>query len=111
MVLLHLFRKNGNAKVSLAKKFPKITFKSSSIKKSGSNLVVKGTLSMHGKSKPATLKLRVVKGKNGAGKATTAYRGKLSIKRSDFGIGADSVAAKVGIEDEVAVKLLIVAFQ
>ena len=39
------------------------------------------------------------------------YKGKLTINRNDFGIGTDSIAAKISLEDEVDLKLLIVTFQ
>jgi polyisoprenoid-binding protein YceI len=50
-------------------------------------------------------------GKNGAGVDTTTYEGKLTIDRNDFGIGTESIAAKISLEDEVDIKLLIVTFQ
>ena len=92
-------------------KHPKITFASTSVKAKGNQLNVKGNLSMHGKTKPVTIPLKVAKGKNGAGVDTTTYKGKLTIDRNDFGIGTDSIAAKISLEDEVEIKLLIVTFQ
>ena len=93
-----------------AKKFPKITFTSSKITRKGNKLSVSGTLTMHGKSRKVTLPMKIATGKNGAGKATTAYKGKLTINRNDFGVGQDSIAAKISLEDEVEISLLIVAF-
>ena len=90
---------------------PKITFASTSVKSKGSQLNVKGNLSMHGKTKSVTIPFKVAKGKNGAGVDTTTYKGKLTIDRNDWGIGSDSIAAKISLEDEVEIKLLIVTFQ
>ncbi len=92
-------------------KYPTITFVSTSAKPKGSQIIVKGTLTMHGTSKPVTLPFKVAKGKNGAGMDTTTYKAKLSIDRNDFGIGTDSIAAKISLEDEVDLKLIIVTFQ
>ncbi len=93
-----------------AKKHPTITFASTSIRKKGNQLVVKGNLTMHGKTKPVTIPFKVAKGKNGAGVDTTTYKGKLTIDRNAFGIGTDSIAAKISLENEVELKLLLVTF-
>ena len=92
-------------------KYPKITFASTSVKGEGAQLTVKGNLSMHDKTKSVSIPFKVAKGKNGAGVDTTTYKGKLSIDRNDFGIGTDSIAAKISLEDEVEIKLLIVTLQ
>ncbi|MGB5809919.1 MAG: YceI family protein [Polyangiales bacterium] len=93
-----------------AAKHPTITFESTSIRKKGAQLIVKGNLTMHGQTKPVTIPFNVAKGKNGAGADTTAYKGKITIDRNDFGVGTDSIAAKISLEDEVDLKLLIVTF-
>ena len=93
-----------------AKKHPTITFASTSIRKKGNQLIVKGNLTMHGKTKPVTIPFKVAKGKNGAGVDTTTYKGKLTIDRNAFGIGTDSIAAKISLENEVELKLLLVTF-
>jgi len=41
----------------------------------------------------------------------TTYKGKLTLDRNEFGIGTDSIAAKISLEDEVEIELLIVTFQ
>jgi len=94
-----------------AAKYPKIRFASTGVKAKGSQLIVKGNLTMHGKTKLVSIPFKVAKGKNGAGVDTTTYKGKLTINRNDFGIGTDSIAAKISLEDEVDLKLLIVTFQ
>jgi polyisoprenoid-binding protein YceI len=92
-------------------KHPKIRFTSINVKSKGSELIVKGNLTMHGTTKLVSIPFKVAKGKNGAGVDTTTYKGKLTIDRNDFGIGSDSVAAKISLEDEVQIKLLVVTFQ
>lgn len=70
-----------------AKQFPKITFKSDSVKRSGNDYTVKGTLTMHGKSKATTLKLeKVGEGKNQQGQDVVSFEGSVTINRKDFGI-------------------------
>lgn len=94
-----------------AAKYPKIRFTSISVTQKGAELVLKGNLTMRGKTKLVSIPFKVAKGKNGAGVDTTTYKGKLTIDRNDYGIGTDSVAAKISLGDEVEVKLLIVSFQ
>jgi polyisoprenoid-binding protein YceI len=92
------------------KKYPKITFVSESIAPSGNTVNVAGTLDLHGQKKKVTIPFKMVRGKNGAGMDTTAFKGKLTINRNDFGVGAGSVAAKISLENEVSIDLLIVSF-
>ena len=66
---------------------------------------------MHGKTKLVSIPFKVARGKNGAGMDVTTYKGKLTIDRQDFGIGTDSIAAKISLEDDVDIELLIVTFQ
>jgi polyisoprenoid-binding protein YceI len=94
-----------------AAKYPMIRFASTGVKMQGSQLVVTGNLTMHGVSKLVSIPFKVAKGKNGAGVDTTTYKGKLTLDRNDYGIGTDSIAAKISLEDEVEIKLLLVTFQ
>jgi len=94
-----------------AAKYPMIRFASTGVKAKGGQLIVTGNLTMHGVSKLVSIPFKVAKGKNGAGVDTTTYKGKLTIDRNDYGIGTDSIAAKISLEDEVEVKLLVVTFQ
>ncbi len=94
-----------------AAKYPMIRFASTGVKMQGSQLVVTGNLTMHGVSKLVSIPFKVAKGKNGAGVDTTTYKGKLTLDRNDYGIGTDSIAAKISLEDEVEIKLLFVTFQ
>lgn len=76
-----------------AAKYPTLTFKSTSIKKtSGNNYKVSGVLTLHGVSKPVVLdaKLNGV-GENPMSKKTTAgFKITGVIKRSAFGVGESS---------------------
>ena len=94
-----------------AAKYPMIRFASTGVKMQGSQLVVTGNLTMHGVSKLVSIPFKVAKGKNGAGVDTTTYKGKLTLNRNDYGVGTDSIAAKISLEDEVEIKLLLVTFQ
>jgi len=94
-----------------AAKYPMIRFASTGVKMQGSQLVVTGNLTMHGVSKLVSIPFKVAKGKNGAGVDTTTYKGKLTLNRNDYGVGTDSIAAKISLEDEVEIKLLVVTFQ
>lgn len=93
-----------------APNYPNIIFESTSVKKTATGLDVTGTLTMRGKSHAVTIPFRVADGKNGAGTPTRAYRGKLTIDRTKFGVGTDSIAAKISLANEVEVDLLIVTF-
>ena len=92
------------------KKFPKITFTSNSVKKDGAKIVVDGTLEMHGVKKPMTIPFEAITGKNGAGILENVYKADVSINRKDFGIGVDSVGAKISLSDTVKLKLLLAGF-
>jgi polyisoprenoid-binding protein YceI len=92
-------------------KYPTITFASTSVRSKGGQLMVKGKLTMHGTTKQVTLPFKVANGKNGAGMDVTTYKTKITIDRNDYGIGTDSIAAKISLEDEVELKLVIVTFQ
>ncbi|NND29282.1 MAG: YceI family protein [Myxococcales bacterium] len=94
-----------------AAKYPMIRFASTGVKKQGGQLVVTGNLTMHGVSKLVSIPFKVARGKNAAGVDTTTYKGRLTLDRNDYGVGTESIAAKISLEDEVEVKLLFVTFQ
>lgn len=91
-----------------AKRYPTITFTSRKMARSGDTLKVTGTLDMHGVKRELTIVFKIRSGKNGAGVPSTAYKGTLVIDRTAFGIGQDSVAAKISLEDDVELELLLV---
>lgn len=90
--------------------FPKITFTSTRAVMENGKVVVDGVLTMHGRSKNLRILFKKVTAANGAGNMETVFKGELTLLRSDFGIGADSVAAKLSLENEVKVKLVIAGF-
>lgn len=86
-----------------AEKFPKLTFKSTSVKKlAGNKFKVAGLLSLHGVTKPVTLDatLRGVT-VNQAKKALAGFKITGTIKRSDFNLGSKYPSAV--LSDEVAI--------
>ncbi len=91
-------------------RFPTIRFTSSKAWRQDGKVMVAGTLEMHGVKKDLTLAFEPAFGKNGAGVDTWSYEASLWLKRSDFGIGADSVAAKISLKDPVQVDLMLVGF-
>lgn len=91
-------------------RFPTIRFTSSKAWRQDGKVMVAGTLEMHGVKKDLTLAFEPAFGKNGAGVDTWSYEASLWLKRSDFGIGADSVAAKISLKDPVEVNLMLVGF-
>jgi polyisoprenoid-binding protein YceI len=93
-----------------AKKFPKLSFVGTSAAKEGDKIVVAGTLEIHGVKNEVKIPFTPVVAKNGAGVEEHVYKGELTLHRKDFGVGADSLAAKISLADEVPVKLLIAGF-
>ena len=93
-----------------AAKYPKITVTSQEVRKDGDRVVVKGTLAMHGVSKDLELSFVTAEGMNGAGARTWSYRATLPLDRLDFGVGADSVAAKISLKRQLELDLLLVGF-
>jgi polyisoprenoid-binding protein YceI len=85
-----------------AAKFPKLTFKSTSVKKVSANKYkVNGNLTFHGVTKPITLDatLRGVTTNPMSQKATAGFKVSGTIKRADFGFGAKYANAM--LSDEV----------
>jgi polyisoprenoid-binding protein YceI len=91
-----------------AAKYPKITFTSNEVRREGDRVVVHGTLVMHGVSKDLDLTFVTAEGMNGAGVPTWSYRATLPLDRLEFGIGAESVAAKISLKRQVELDLLLV---
>ena len=73
-------------------------------------MVVHGTLTMHGVTKDLDLNFLAAEGMNGAGAHTWSYRATLPLDRLDYGIGAESVAAKISLKRPVELDLLMVGF-
>lgn len=91
-----------------AGKYPRIIFKSKKAWREGDKIQVQGVLNMHGVEKPMQITFTEATGLNGAGTPTWSYKATLPLSRKDFGIGADSVAAKISLKDEVQLNLLLV---
>jgi polyisoprenoid-binding protein YceI len=69
-------------------KFPEITFKSKSVKRTGENTgEVTGDLTMHGVTKEIVLKVELLgKGAGPHGKPASGWEAKTNLKRSEFGL-------------------------
>jgi polyisoprenoid-binding protein YceI len=81
-----------------ANKFPKIKFTSSAIEKSGTGYVVKGKMEVKGKVKDVAIPFNFAKSGT-AGEFTAT----LTVKRSDYGIGA----ATNDVSDEIKVDVKV----
>lgn len=93
-----------------AAKHPKITFLSREVRREGDRVVVRGSLLMHGISQDLELSFVAAEGVNGAGARTWSYRASLPLDRLAFGVGAESVAAKISLKRQVDLDLLLVGF-
>lgn len=91
-------------------KYPTITFASTAVRRDGDRVIVRGTLSMHGVTRELEIPFLAAEGLNGAGVKTWSYRATVPLDRLDYGIGADSVAAKISLKRPVELDLLLVGF-
>ena len=90
----------------IAKTFPVMTFKSTSVKSDGKDhLAVTGELTLHGVTKTVTIPVtRIGTGKDPWGGTRTGFEGELTIKRSDYGVSympgglGEDVRLVLGIE-------------
>lgn len=95
-----------NADFFNVKEFPKMTFKSTGIKKSGSAYEITGQLTMHGVTKPLTFTFnRARTGKDPWGKTRTGGSAQFVVKRSEFGMNYMQGENQVG--DDVTVMLAV----
>jgi polyisoprenoid-binding protein YceI len=95
-----------------AKKFPEITFKSTSVKKTGENTAdVTGDLSMHGVTKEVVLKVELLgKGAGMKGATVSGWDATTALKRSDFGLAWNKVIEGTQVVgDDVQIELHIEA--
>lgn len=93
-----------------AAKYPKITFTSKEVRRDGDRVIVRGSLAMHGVTRDLELPFQAAEGMNGADVRTWSYRATLPLDRLDYGVGADSVAAKISLKRQVELDLLLVGF-
>ena len=88
-------------KVLDSAKYPEITFRSSSVAKSGENQwQVKGDLALHGMTKPVEVSVK---------RDGDAYTGSATIKQTDFGIIPITVGGVVKVKNELQIAFRIVA--
>lgn len=94
-----------------AKAFPQITFKSTHIAVTGKNMAdVTGDLTLHGVTRPATLKVTYNGGYAGhvyEPNARIGFSARGVFKRSDYGIdyGIPEPGSNMGVSDEVSVRI------
>ncbi len=86
-----------------AKQFPELTFKSTAIKKvDDKTFDVTGDLSIHGETKPVTVKVvNTGAGKGMAGESRIGFETTFTIKRSDYGMG--KMVPAIGDEVQITV--------
>lgn len=88
-------------KVLESAKYPEISFRSSSVEKSGENAWrVKGNLMLHGMTKPIEVSVK---------KEGSAYTGNATIKQTDFGIQPINVGGVVKVKNELQIAFRFVA--
>jgi polyisoprenoid-binding protein YceI len=95
-----------------ATKFPEITFKSTSVKRTGENTAdVTGNLSMHGVTKEVVLKVELLgKGAGMQGGITSGWDAGTALKRSDFGLSWNKVIEGTQVVgDDVQIELHVEA--
>ena len=96
-------------KVLDAGRFPAITFESTAVAGTGSSpgayrLTVRGSLTLHGVTRPVALPLEVTVGPDGL-----TATGRMTIRQTDYGIDPVSVAGVVKVKNELAIEYTIVA--
>ena len=78
-----------------ANQFPTMTFKSTSVSKTGEEFSVQGDLTLHGVTKPTTITMKKTgEGDDPYGNHRIGFEGAMTIKRSDFGM--DKMPGAVG---------------
>jgi polyisoprenoid-binding protein YceI len=86
------------------KQFPAIAFKSTDVKAIANGYEVTGDLTMHGVTKP--LKFELLGGRKAQfppGVQRTGFTTELTLKRSEFGVGAEQFAKALGDEVRIAI--------
>jgi polyisoprenoid-binding protein YceI len=84
------------------KQFPAISFKSKEVKKEGEAYQVAGDLTLHGVTKPLTVKVeRLGAGKDPMGGVRAGYETTFTVKRSEFGMS--TMVGPVGDEVQLTV--------
>jgi len=95
-------------------KFPKLTFTSKSISKSGDGYKVVGDLAIHGVTKEVVLDAKFEgKGQDPWGGQRVAFAAKASVNRQDFGLKWNQVLEAGGllVSDKIEIELEVEAIQ
>jgi polyisoprenoid-binding protein YceI len=95
-----------------AAKYPEITFKSKSVKKTGDNTAdITGDLTMHGVTKEVVLKAELLgKGAGMQGKTVSGWEATTALKRSDFGLSWNkAIEGTQIVGDDVQIDLRVEA--
>jgi polyisoprenoid-binding protein YceI len=95
-----------------AAKYPEITFKSKSVKKTGDNTAdITGDLTMHGVTKEVVLKAELLgKGAGMQGKTVSGWEATTTLKRSDFGLSWNkAIEGTQIVGDDVQIDLRVEA--
>jgi polyisoprenoid-binding protein YceI len=95
-----------------SEKFPEITFKSKSVKKTGENTFdVTGDLTMHGVSKEIVLKVELIgKGAGPKNSVVSGWDAATALKRSDYGLAWNKVIEGTQVVgDDVKIELHVEA--
>ena len=93
-------------------KFPEITFKSKSVKRTGDNTAdITGDLAMHGVTKEVVLKAELLgKGPNGKGGINSGWEATTELKRSEFGLTWNQIVEGTqAVGDDVDIDLRVSA--
>jgi polyisoprenoid-binding protein YceI len=93
-------------------KFPQITFKSTSVKRTGENTAdVTGDLSIHGVTKPVVLKVELLgKGAGPKNSTVSGWDATTALKRTDFGLTWNQVIEGTQmVGDDVQIELHVEA--
>ena len=91
-------------------KYPEITFKSTRIDKKGKQLILVGTLTMHGVSKEIAMPF-VVKGPDrdeAKKKMVVGYSASLPINRRDFGVNWEHPSAPGFVGDNIEIEINLI---
>jgi len=91
-------------------KFPSATFESTSVTVSGTHMKIDGNLTIHGVKRPVELDVEgpspAVPGMDH--KPHSGYSATTTIKRKDFGVGANAPATMVGDDIKLTIELEVV---
>ena len=103
-----------------AEKYPVMTFKSTSVRKTGDNqLVAHGNLTIKGDSREIDLPITLLGSKQipdemqamlGGSKEVASFQATTSVDRGDFGVGVGNWAATLVVGSEVKIEILLEAY-